>query len=119
MDDVAGAGCPSRRVPEVVLHIASAGGNLPLNVLELTEDCVGVLTDDVGEDVQSAAMGHAEDKFVELLLTRLLDHQREQRDEAFRALERETLGADVFLLDELFEDDGVRQVSEDLDLLVA
>ena len=64
-------------------------------------------------------MGHAEDDLHRALCGDLLDRQVEQGDQALGAFEREALGPQVLLLDELLEHRGVDQLPQDPDLLVA
>src|SRR4029079_19126231 len=42
-----------------------------------------------------------------------LDGEREERNQALRAFQREALRAQILALDELLENDGVRQQSDD------
>ena len=65
-------------------------------------------------------MGHADDDLLDAVLRRRVSiEQVEQRDQALGALEREALGADVVLVDELLEDLGVGELGEDAELLFA
>jgi hypothetical protein len=108
-----------RAVPHVVLHVAAAEVKLGVGVLELAENVARALAHDVGEHVQAAAMGHSEHDLVHSMLRRTIDGEGEERNQALRALERKTLRAHEFLLDELFEDGGVRKLREDSKLLDA
>ena len=110
---------PVARVTHVVLHVAAARVLLRVEVLELAEDVPGRLADDVGEHVQAAAVGHAEDDLHRALRCDLFDRQVEQGDQALGALERKALGSQVLLLNELLEHRGVDQLPQDPDLLVA
>jgi hypothetical protein len=102
----------------VVLDVAVAEVEVRLAVLELGEDLARALAHDVGQDVQAAAVGHAQDDVLDALAAGVLDRLGEQRDQALGALEREALGAGVLLLDELLEQDGVGQAGQDVDLVV-
>ena len=91
------------RVAEVVLDVAAAEVLLGVDVFERREDLADVLVHDVREHVEAPAVGHRQHDFGDALRAGRFDEQVEQRDEAFGALEREALRADVVLVDELFE----------------
>src|SRR5919198_45510 len=85
---------------QVVLHVAGAVHRLRVEVaLELAEDLRVRLSDDVRQNVQAAAVGHADDDLVQAGLRRAVDHRVEQRDDRLAALEREALLADVLRLE--------------------
>jgi hypothetical protein len=87
---------------------------------ELAEDLRGALAHHVGEHVQSAAMGHRDDDLVDaVVFTRRFEGQVEQRDQALAAFEREALGADELLVEELLEDLRVGELGQDPELLLA
>jgi hypothetical protein len=102
----------------VVLHVAGAEVALGVGIVELPEDLARALVQDVPEDVEPAAMGHADLDQARAVVHGLLDHQVEQRDQALRALEREALRAEELLPDELLEDHGVGQPAQDPELLL-
>ena len=116
---VARRGAVIGRVAEVVLDVAAAEVLFGIAVFERREDLAHVLVHDVGEDVEPPAVRHAEDNLFDPLLAGGLDQQVEQRDHALGALEREALGPDVVLVDELLEDLGVGELGEDAELLFA
>ena len=90
---------------EVVLHVTAAEVELRIRVLEFAEDVARALAHDVREHVQAPAVGHAEHQLVDLMrVASAIDQERQQRDQALRAFEREALRADELLLDELLED---------------
>ncbi|MNU80537.1 hypothetical protein D3C71_701700 [compost metagenome] len=60
------------------------------------------LAHDVGENVQAAAVGHADDDFFKTQLAAALDDLFECRDQRFAAIEAETLGALELDVEELF-----------------
>ena len=100
---------------EMVLHVARAfdvvrGGGA---ALELVEHRAVRLAHDVGQHVQTAAMGHAEDDFLEAFLAAALDDLLERRDQRFAAVEAEALGALVLDVDELLEAFGLDQLLQD------
>ena len=72
---------------EVVLDVAVAVGGLDVeDVFELAEDVLVGLAEDVGQDVQPAAVGHADDHLPRPQLGGLLDHGVEDRDGRLRPL---------------------------------
>lgn len=100
---------------EVVLHVAGAVRLTGVEVaLELAEDLRDRLADDVREHVQAAAVRHADDDLVELVLGGLVEHRVEQRDDGLAALQREALLADVLRLQERLERLGRVQLAEDV-----
>ena len=81
------------RIAEVILHVAVAldrppAASVPSNSARITRSG---LREDVGEDVEAAAMGHAHDHLVRVEARRLLDEGVEQRDQRLASLEREAL----------------------------
>ena len=66
---------------------------LERTTLELVEYGAVRLAHDVGQNVQAAAVGHAENDFFETFLAAALDDLLERRDQRFTAIEAETLGA--------------------------
>src|SRR5205814_9039892 len=107
------------RVAEVVLHVAVACRLLREEAaLELREDHLVGLADDVREDVQAAAVRHAEDHFLDAERPRVLNERVEERDESVAALEREPLRRRVAELEELLEPLGPDQVLEDPDTVL-
>ncbi len=104
-----------RRGAEVVLHVAGALDVVGRRraALELVEDGAVRLAHDLGEDVEAAAMGHAEHDLAHAEIAAALDDLLERRDHRLAAVEAEALGAGVpdvdealeaFRLDELVED---------------
>jgi hypothetical protein len=53
------------------------------------------LAHDLGEDVQPAAVGHAEDDLADAELAAALDDLLERRDQRLGAVEAEALGAGI------------------------
>ncbi len=100
---------------EVVLHVAGAFDFIGLEgtALEFVEDRAMRLVHDVGQDVQTTAMGHAENNLLETFLAAALDDLLERRDQRFTAVEAEALGALVLDVDELFEALGLDQLLKD------
>ena len=106
-------------VAQVILDVAAAAIQLGIDVLEFAEDVLRRLADDVGQDVEPAAVGHGHDDRLDALRRGLFDGQVQQRDEALGPFQRKALGADELAADELLEDHGVGQPREDADLFVA
>lgn len=105
---------------QVVLHVAGAVHRLRVEVaLELPEDLRVGLADDVGQDVQPAAVGHADDDLVQPRLGGRVEHRVQQRDDGLAALQREALLADVLGLQERLERLGGVEPAQDAQLLLA
>ena len=95
--------------PEVVLDVAGALDGLGVDVtLELAEDLGVVLADDVRQDVEPAAVGHAHHDVLDVVVCGRLAHRVEQRDERLGALEPEALLSGVLGVEEGLE--GLRGV---------
>ena len=117
-----------RRGTEVVLHVARALDVVRVEgaALELVEQRAMRLHHHLGQDVEAAAMRHAQDDFLHAQRAAALDDLLERRDQRFRAIEAEPLGAGELDVDELLEAFGLDQLVEDrllalgreLDLLV-
>ena len=105
------------REPEVVLHVAVAGDGLGQVLLELGEDHPVGLVQDVGQDVEPAAVGHPQHDLADPELRRPLDDRVEQRDEHLAAFEREPLLADVVGRQEGLEQLGGVELEDDPPLL--
>ena len=89
---------------EVVLDVPRTLHRARVDVaLELFEDLVVALADDVGEHVQPAAMGHADDHLVETAVGGGREDRVEDRDRRLGALEPEALRAHVLRGEELLE----------------
>ena len=92
--------------PALVVHMVSHCG-------ELAEDLLRVLPDDIREDVQPAAVSHADHDIRHSLLAGPFEEEVEEGDQGLAPLERETLGTDELLQHELLEDRGVGELRED------
>ncbi len=101
----------------VVLDVAAAHGGLGVDVFELGEDFLGLAADGVDHDVEAAAVAHGEDGARDAVLGSGGEELVEERDENGEAFEREALGAEVALLDDLLEEVGADEVGEDARLL--
>src|SRR5262249_39410014 len=62
-------------------------------------------------------MSHAENNFINAVHTSSFESEIEERNQTFGTFERETLGPDKFLPDELFKNDRVGQPGQDPNLL--
>src|SRR5690349_20265170 len=103
---------------QVVLDVAGAVGLARVEVaLELAEDLADRLADDVRQHVEPAAVRHADDDLVELVLGGLVQHGVEQRDDGLAALQREPLLPDVLGLQEGLERLGGVELRQDVLLL--
>ena len=94
--DVAARRAQVRREALVILDVAGALRGVVLELaLELREEHRRRLAEHVDEDVQPAAVCHADDDFLDADGAAALDHVVEQRDQRITALERESLLTDV------------------------
>jgi hypothetical protein len=103
------------RGAEVVFHVARAIHVLGLEAaaLELVEDRPVGLGHDIGQDVQPAAVGHAEDDLLRAQRAAALDDLLHRRDQRLAAVQAETLGAGVFDMQELLEALGLDHLLQD------
>ncbi len=69
--------------------------------------------------VESAAVGHADDDFLDAVVAGTFKRQVQQRDQRFAAFEAEGLGPDEFALDKFFEDHRIGKAGEDADFFFA
>ena len=97
----------------VVLDVAAAEDGARVDVFELGEDLGGRAADGVGHDVEAAAVAHGEDGARDAVVGGGGEELIEKRDEDGEAFEREALGAEVALLDDLLEEVGADEVGED------
>gem|GEM_PF-5080693 len=81
--------------------------------LEFVEDGAVRLHHHVGQDVEAAAMGHAEHDFLQAERPAALDDLLKCGDQRFTAVETKTLGALVFDVDKLLEAFGLDQLVQD------
>ena len=104
-------------VAEVILHVATAADRVRHVVLgELVEDHLQRLIEEVREHVETAAMGHAHDDFLDAALGTVAQHGVERDDERLTAFEREALVALVFRVQELLEFLGLEELAVNLPL---
>ena len=104
-----------RRRAQVVLHVARAlhvvrvGGA----ALELGQDRGIGLVHHMGEHAETAAVGHAEHHLLDAELAAPFQNLFQGRDQALAAVEAETLGADIFHVEEILEPLGLDQPFQD------
>ena len=105
---------------QVVLDVAGTlHGLLAVVALELAEDLPVGLPCDVRQDVQPAAVRHADADLVHPVLRRVAQDRVEQRDDRLAPLEGEPLLADVLGLQERLEGLGGVEAAQDPQLLLA
>ena len=105
--------------PEVVLDVARALDRLRAQTLELAEDPAVALPDDVGQDVEPAAVGHPDDDLLHPVLGGGVEHGVEQRDEALRPLQPEPLVPEVLGVEEPLEGLGLVELAQRAEPLLA
>ena len=101
----------------MVLDVAAAEDAARVDVFELGEDLGGGAADGVGHDVEAAAMAHGDDGAVDAGWSCGGEDLVEEWDEDGEAFEREALGAEVALLDDLLEEIGADELGEDVVLV--
>jgi hypothetical protein len=100
----------------VILHIAVATDGLGDVVLgELFEEDVELLPHYAGEDVETAAVGHAHDDLLDADVGAVLDDGVDGGDHGLAAFEREALLADVLRVQETLEEFRLVDAAEDAD----
>ena len=114
----AGAEDPIDRVAQVVLDVAAALAFVLTLVEELGEDLRGRLLHHVGQHVEAAAVRHADDDLDDVGARGALDQAIQQRDEALGALQREALGPEELVVQELLEDLGVDHLLQEVPALL-
>ena len=106
------------RVALVVLDVARAEGAVDQRVvLELGEDRVERLAQRVREHVEAPAVRHPDHDLAAAVRRGVLDDRVEQRDQRFRAFEREALLSDELGVEEALEELRRRDVLEDAQAL--
>ena len=93
-------------VAEVIFDVAVAVLAFGGFSLEFAEDDFVGLVDDMGQDVEPAAMGHSHDDFLDAQSGAVIDQGIEQRDERFAAFEAEAFLALLFAGEEFLESLG-------------
>ena len=90
----------------VVLDVAATEDATRIDVLEAGEDFGGRAADDVGHDVETAAMAHGEDGGIDAESGTGCEHGVQKWDECGEAFQGKALCAEVAGLDGLLEDVG-------------
>ena len=100
---------------EVIFDVARPAdvGRVGRAARELVEDRPIGLAHDVGEDVEAAAVGHADVDFLDPGEPAIFDHRLERRDRAFAAVEPEPFRPDIFAREEFFPLLGLDDLGED------
>jgi hypothetical protein len=104
---------------EVVLDVAGALDGVGVDVpLELAEDLLVVLAEDVRQDVEPPAVGHAHDDVGDVVVGGGLADRVEQRDQRLAALDAEPLLPHVLGVQEALERLGRVEAAQDPQLVV-
>ncbi len=116
-----GTGCrgPVAAIAQVIADVAGTAMHVGTRVIERPENALGTLAENIGQHVQAAAVGHAQQDSLDVMLSRLFQSQVQQRDQAFRALQRKGLGTHEFAPHELFENSRIGQTRVDPHLHIA
>ena len=98
---------------EVVLHVAVAiSGIVGFVAFEFTEDGLVGFTENIGQNIQAAAVSHADDNFFCSFIRRRIDHGFDGGNGRFPAFQRESLFTDVLRAEEFLENNGAVEASE-------
>ena len=103
-------------VAKVILHITTAHLQLRIDVIKFAEDLRWALAHDVCQHIQSPAMRHRQHDQISPLTSSSFDRHIEQWNETLGTFERKAFGPNVFLLNELFKNNGVAQSFKNSDL---
>ena len=119
-DFAPGIGVADAARAHVVLHVARplCAGRIDV-AFELGKDLPQRLADDVGQHVQPAAVRHADDHFMDVVVRRAIDDGVDDRDGRLRAFQRESLLPDVARVQEVLELFGIEQVAKNAELGLA
>ena len=111
----AAAGGEVRRKAVVVFDVA-VRQPFRMMAFELGEQVAGHLAHDVDQHVQATAVGHADDDFLNAALARVVHEFIHRRDEAFAALKREALLADILGMQKTLKPFGLGELLQDVAL---
>src|SRR5712672_2797006 len=102
------------RRAEMVFDVAGAFDRVGIGgaALEFMEQRAMRLAHHLGQHVEAAAMRHADDDFLDAEVAATLDDLLQRRNQRFRAVEAEALGAGELEVAELFEAFGFDQLPE-------
>ena len=100
-----------RRCAHVIFHIARSTGILGVCRVaqKLGDDRAERLAEDIMQDVQTAAMRHADHNLADAELRAALQDLLQRRDHRLAAIDSEPLGAGIFLVKVLFELLGIHK----------
>src|SRR5882724_9443376 len=98
---------PIGAVTQMIFYISSVRLRFPIRISKLAKNSARALAHDIGQHVEPAAMRHTEHDFLNSLGPGLFNGQIEQGNQALRAFERKTFGADKFLANKLFESNRI------------
>ncbi|MFN9959871.1 MAG: hypothetical protein ACK55I_42850, partial [bacterium] len=111
---VAGGGLAFGEVTEVVFDVAITADHIGDEVLgEFVEDEGERLTQEISQNVEASAVGHAHDDFLDFAGLAALQHGVEYDKERLGAFERETFLSDVARVEEVLEGLGLVELPED------
>ncbi len=117
--DVARGRLEVRRESLVVLHVPRTAQFREVVVaFEFLEQVLGRLSEQVHQHVQSAAMRHADNRFLDPRVAAVLHQVIKQRNEAVAPLQRETLLTDVFGVKIALETLRGSQLPQNISLLI-
>ena len=80
-----GRSFPIAAVAEMIFDVSAVASFVRIG--ELTEDLSEAFPDDIGQDIQSAAMGHPNHDFFHAMFARFLDGEIQQRNQTLAAFE--------------------------------
>ena len=113
-DFVAGGSLALGEISEVVFHIAIAADDVGDEVFrEFVEDEGERLAQEVGQNVEASAVGHAHDNLLDFGRFAALQDGVEDNEQRFGTLERETFLSDVTRVEEVLEGLGLVKLPED------
>ena len=103
-------------IAQMIFHVAAAPLQFGIGIREFPEDGARTFAQDVGEHVQTPAMGHPQNNAGHALLTGVFDGEIQQRNQALAAFQGKALRPDEFCPDKLLEHHRVRQSRENAKL---
>ena len=109
-----------RAIAEVIFHVAVAGHEVG-NVVrrKFGEDDLERFLEEICQDIEPAAMGHAHANFFDAMLRAALQNAVENYNERFRALKRKPLLADITRVEKCLERLGLQKRAQNRDLALA
>ena len=101
---------------EVILHITPLFVQVRIEIGDFAEDLRFVLGQNIGQYVQTTAVGHAHDDLFDSLIARLFNRHVQQGNQAFGTFQRKGLGRLELGPQKIFERRGVGQASQNTEL---